>query len=247
MKENVTIDQFNRLMEKYRLTEPLPPHVRRHLRKSKRRQFIIILKRTSGYSALFVLISNVFFTLKKFGMAITIVKSAIIIVAAALLTAGAVTMAVYFLVLQNVPDPEAVTGVRDSVIGTEDRDRALKDEPPAEPMSVIEDRIGIQAFSGVNLPVDRATGISDRIAGELSALLGESRVINLRVGRGEKRSGMILLGTVEESNGSFSIIARVVNVKDSVILFYDKETAASEGDIDGACGRLAKKIYSAIK
>lgn len=58
---------------------------------------------------------------------------------------------------------------------------------------------------------------------------------------------MMLLGSVETADRGYSITARVVSVKDSRILFYDSETAVSEQDMDGACDRLAKKIYAAIK
>ncbi len=249
MKENPTIEQFNRVMEKYRLTEPLPAEVQRHIRINKRRQFNRTLKRTSGYSALFALISNLFFTLKKYGIGITIVKSAIILGVIALLTAGTVTTALYFLVLQKVPDPQAVIKARERITGTTGQDPAVmgEDKNPPESAAVIEDRLGVQAFSGVNLPVSRAAGISDRIASSLSALRGENRVVNIRFGRGGKKSGMMLLGSVEAGDGSYSITARVVNVKDSRILFYDSERAGSEQDIDGACDRLAKRIFAAIK
>ncbi len=249
MKESINIDQFNRVMEKYRLVEPLTADVQRHLRKSKRRQFNRTLKRTSGYSALFLFISNVFFTLKKYGIAITIVKSAILIGIVALLTAGVVSTALYFLVLQNVPDPEVVSKARDRVTGNAGQDSTADNEEDslAEPAVVIEDRLGVQPFTGVNLPVTRTTGVSDRMAQSLAALRGGSRVINLRFGRGGKKSGLMLLGSVEPADGSYSITARVVSVKDSRILFYDSETAASEQDLDSACDRLAKRIFSAIK
>jgi len=153
MKDNTTIEQFNRVMEKYRFTEPLPAEVQRHLRRNKRRQFNRTLKRTSGYSALFALISNLFFTLKKYGIAITIVKSAILIGIVALLTAGAVSTALYFLLLQKVPDPEVIMKARERITDTNGGDPASGDEDlPKEPAAVIEDRFGVQAVTGVNLP-----------------------------------------------------------------------------------------------
>jgi hypothetical protein len=249
MRENRTIEQFNRVMEKYRFVEPLPADVQHHLRKSKRRQFNRTLKRTSGYSALFALISNLFFTLKKYGIAITITKSAILLGIAALLTAAAASTALYFLVLQKVPDPDVITKARERVTGTLEQDSALKESTdyPAEPAAVIEDRLGVQAFTGINLPDNRVAVVTDRMARSLAALRGGDRVVNLRLGRGGKKSGMMLLGSVESSDGSFSITARVVSVKDSRILFYDTETAGSEQDINGACSRLADKIYNTIK
>ena len=124
----------------------------------------------------------------------------------------------------------------------------VRDEDfPAEPAAVIEDRVGVQASTGVNLPVSRASGVSDSLARSLAALRGGDRVVNLRFGRAGKKSGMMLLGSVESADGAYSITARVVSVKDSRILFYDSETAVSEQDLDGACDRLAKKIFAAIQ
>jgi hypothetical protein len=248
MKENAAIALFNDVMRKYRLVEPVPAAVQRHIRVNKRKQFNEIFKRTSGYSLLFVLVSTIYFTLKRLGVAISITKSAVILAVLSLLTAGAVTVAVYWavagsdsrVILDKAPERAAAPAGRD--VGVEKEEKDL-----VEPAAIIEDRVGIQSFTAISMPASKASEVSDRLANSLSSLRGGERVVNLRYGRGGKKSGMMVFGTVEPAGEGYSVTVRVVNVKDSRILFYDSETAVSAQDVDGACQRLARKIYGVIK
>jgi hypothetical protein len=248
MITNETLEQFSQVMLKYRFTEPLPEDVRRHLRTSKRRQFNLTMKRIGGYSTLFALVANLFFVLKRFGLGVTIVKSAILLGIAVMTTAGFFALTVYWVAFRGAPDPAALNGARERAVGiVSERAVPQVEEAAQEPAAVIEDRIGVQAFSATNLPYSRAAGVSDRLVRGLAGLRGGDRVVNLRFGRGGKKSGMMLLGSVEDAGGVYVITARVVSVKDSRILFYDSETVRSEDLLEGACDRLANKIYSAIK
>lgn len=249
MKNNASVKQFGQVMQKYRLADPVPAEVQRHIRDYKRRQFNKTLRRTAGYSSLFVLISNLFFTLRRYGLSITIAKSAILLGVLTMLTAAAFTTVLYWFVLKKVPDPKIVTKTADHVAREMGGESGTTDnsDTPSEPPAVIEDRLGVQAFTGVNVPGATAAGVSDRVAKDLAALRGGERVVNLRYGRGNRKSGMMLFGNVESADGGFTITARVVSIKDSRILFYDSEGAVSEQDIDSACGRLAKKIYDKIQ
>ncbi len=247
MNESPNILLFGEVLHKYRFTEPAPADIQHFIRENKRKQFQKIMKRTAGYSVLFALISHMFFTIRKYGIAITIVKSAILLGVLSLITAAAVTTGVYLFVVRGAQDAvmapamEFIRGaVREGNAG--DHDDYLK-EPPA----VIEDRLGIQPFAGVHMPDARAARLSDRMAKTLSSLRGNDRVVNLRLGRGGRKSGMMLFGSVESSAGTWIVSARVASVKDSRILFYDTETAGSEPDLEGACDRLARRIYDAIR
>lgn len=243
MKENPNIAVLGEVLLKYRFVEPAPVEVQRHIRKIKRKQFQVIMKRTAGYTLLFSLISNIFLALKKYGIGITIVKSAVLLGIITLMTAGAVTTGVYFFMVRDVPDNKTI-GVMDVI---REAAPAVLSDGAKEPPAVIEDRLGVQPFAGIQYPAVQAARASDRIAKSLAALRGDDRVVNLRFGREGKKSGMMLFGSVELSGGTYIVTARVASVKDSRILFYDMETAGTDAEVEGACDRLARKIYEKIR
>jgi len=243
MRESPNIALLGEVMEKYRLAEPVQTDVQRHIGIIKRAQFQKILKRTAGYSLFFALVSNIFFTLKKYGLGITIVKSAILLGIVTLVTAAAVTTGIYFLVARDIP-PEKQLNVLEIMT---DAVSVGPSEDPQEPPAIIEDRVGIQPFTGIDFPAAGAARFSDRMARSLAALRGPDRVVNLRLGRGGRKSGMMLFGAVESAGGAHTVTVRVASVKDSRILFYDSETVQSEAELESACDRLAKKVYEKIR
>lgn len=246
MKHDATIGLFEEVLLKYRLVEPVPPVVHDHIRKEKGRQFKRTLRRAGGYSVLFAMVSDLFFALKKLGLPVTIVKSAAILGILAALGAVSVTSGIYLLVTGLAKPPAAIREVPRTLPG---KQGGAGDEAreAAEPMEVIEDRIGVRPFQAVDLAEARAIGLSDRIAGRLARLRGGDRVINLRHGRRGKKSGMMLFGTVEHVEGMYTVTARVVNVGDARILFYDTETVATEDEFEAAGDRLAEKIYNSLR
>ncbi|MBN2159687.1 MAG: hypothetical protein JW807_09845 [Spirochaetes bacterium] len=245
MKNDALVALFGEVMLKYRLSEPASVEVKTHIRREKRRQFKKTLKRAGAYSIIFALISDLFFTLKKAGLPVTIVKSAVILVIVAALMTASVVSGVYLLMTR----PYGATETRrDGTAAVDNTVAPVSEEYEVrEPPKVIEDRIGVSPFTAVNISGSRANVVSDRIAESLADLRGRDRVLNLRHGRGGKKSGMMLFGAVENVEGVFTITARVVSVKDSRILFYDTEIAGSEADIGPAADRIAKRIFDQFR
>ena len=253
MKEDANVSKFNRVLLKYRFVEPVPPEVRRHIRLNKGRQFGITLKRAGAYSILFALISHLFFTLRKYGIGITIVKSALLLGILSLFTAAIITTGVYWFVIRSSPESPLYKEIDDSIgsIGSIIEKPATTAAPEekdiVESPAVIENRIGVQPFHAENCPAALALSASDRMAGTLSSLRGRELVLNLRTGRAGRKSGMMLFGSVDFLEGAYTVTARVVSVKDSRILYYDSEIAGTENDIQAACDRLSRKIFEKIK
>lgn len=250
MKENANISKFNEVLVKYRFVEPVPVEVRHHVRMNKGKQFRKTLKRAGASSLIFALISYVYFTLKRYGIGVTIVKSALILGILSLFTAAAITTGVYWFVMRQGPENALSREIDETIGGIIEKTGAASEQDGkdiVEPAAVIEDRLGVQPFRGENCPGERALTASDRIAGTLASLRGGKRVINLRMGRAGRKSGMMLFGTVEFLEGAYTVTARVVSVKDSRILYYDSEIAGSEEEIGAACDRLSRKIYERIQ
>lgn len=245
MKNDALVALFGELLLKYRFVEPASSEVKEHIRREKRRQFKKTLRRAGGYTIIFGLIADLFFRLKRAGIPATIVKSAVILGILATLMTASVVSGVYLLLTRYFDATDIMRN------GTTAVDKAVapvgeKNEVIEAP-KVIEDRIGVKAFTAVNLPGTRAIAVSDSIAKSLAGLRGRDRVLNLRYGRGGKKSGMMLFGAVEEVEGVYTITVRVVSVKDSRILFYDVETAKSESEIGVAADRMAQRIFEQFR
>jgi hypothetical protein len=250
MKKNPDIKKFNQLLHKYQFADPLSSDIQGMLRYSKSKQFKKTFKRTTGYSVIFAILAGLYFRIKRMGIPVTIMKSAILAGLASIIIIAAVTTGIYWLFIKDQA-------------GTMIKQEMLREHPSAsgsniyirkgdvrdviETTAVIDDRIGVQTFSAINLPAEQAEQVSDRMASILSELRGSDRVINLRLGRGGKKSGMMLFGSLELVEGSYTFTARLVSIKDSKIIFYDTEIIKSVNDIDEACDRLARKIYSRVK
>lgn len=254
MSSDKTIEIFNRVLEKYRLTEPTPVEVRRRAARAKSKQFSVILKRAGGYSIIFALVAKLFFALKRMGLAVTVVQSAVIITLLSVLSAGGLSTGAWLLfksrmTLETKPDAlpaERREAATESALPGQSTP-ADEETPAAEPADVIEDRLGVQPFVAVNSSGAEAGQAADAMASVLAGLRGANRVVNYRTGQKWKKSGLMLMGSLERAEAGYTLTARVVNVRDSRILFYDTEMATTAADIQGACERLAQRIYGKIR
>ena len=239
---------LEKLLIQFRFTRPIPAEVRNRIKENKKRQFVLILKKTGGYSLVFGLVASLFFTLKKLGVGITIIKSALILTvsataAATLITAGIYTSVKYLT--QHKNKENACLDITDKKASFTIKDEA---EPflTTDPAAVIAQRIGIQVFTAVNTDKALSPAVTDAIAEELMRLRGKNYTVNIRKSTNTKRYRMMLIGSVEQRGSSLAITARVSDVDDSKILFYASEPVSSADRTDAACKVLARKIAQAF-
>jgi hypothetical protein len=238
-------EQFEKLMSKFRFTRPVPPEVRRRISSSKKKQFRTILKKTGGYSISFGIIASLFFSLKKLGMGVSIVKTAIILASVTAAATVLIVAGVYTTVKRIDKDEKREVGVLET-----DKQVAQpveqKDAEPVDSSESVAGRIGVRVFAADNADKNMSITVTDAIADELALLRGEEFTLNIRKSNDEKRYRMMLVGSVEQRDGVFMITARVSDVRDSRVLFYASEEAASPGDITAACRSIARKIAQSI-
>ena len=243
------IEQFNRVLDRMGFVEPASPELQEYIRKVKLKQFRKTLKRTRAYSVAFALVTYIYFTLKKMGIGITIYKSAVILALGSSITAASIGAGAYFAVkklsapAEEIRIEKILQEEKIAAPGTESiKKETAAAQSPADTLEKIRKRIGVQPFDSANVDGSMAGRVTDMIAEGLIALRGIDYVVNGRKQKKEKRSGMVLKGSVEFLNGVYTVTAKVVDVQSLKVVYYTSETAASEGDIDGACARIAKKI-----
>ncbi len=240
------IEQFSRVLDRLGFAEPAPPELQEYIRKVKRRQFRKTLKRTGAYSLVFILISYIYFTLKKIGISVTIYKSAAILALGSSITAVSIGAGAYFAAKKIIAPAEEI---KIEKIQQEENVTAavpvpVKKEPDnADTLENIRKRIGVQPFDAANADVSMSVRVTDMIAAGLAALRGADYVVNTRREKSGKRTGMLLKGSVEFLNGEYTLTAKVVDVQTLKVIYYTSETAATENDIDSACSKIAEKIF----
>lgn len=239
------IEQFEKLMSKFRFTRPVPLEVRRRISSSKKKQFRTILKKTGGYSVSFGIIASLFFSLKKLGMGVSIIKTAIILASVTAASVVLIATGVYTTVKHIDRDEKRETGVLET--GQLDVQPAEEnDSEPADSPEAIASRIAVRVFTADNADKNMSVTVTDAVADELALLRGKDFTLNIRKSNDEKRYRMILVGSVEQRDSVFMITARVSDVRDSRVIFYASEEAASPGDITAACKSIARKIAQSI-
>ncbi len=241
-------EQLEKLLRKFRFDRPVEPGVRERISRNKKRQFTAIMKKTGGYTFSFGIVASLFFALKKLGLGVSIVKTALIMAAATTAAATLIAVGVYTAVTQmNDSDKK-----NDSHIKTEKQVPELVKKNDLSPVlqddsrDAISCRIGIQLFNAAAADKKMAIAVTDIVARELAAARGGEYTVNMRKGVGGKRYGMILVGSVDRHDGAYTITARVSDVRDSRVIFYASEKVLSTEDVAAACKSIARKITRSI-
>lgn len=241
------LEQFGRVLDRMGFAEPAPPELQEYIRKIKRSQFRKTLKRTGAYSFTFALVSYIYFTVKKMGISITIYKSAAILALSSTITAVSIGAGAYFAVKKITAPKEEIKiekVLQEEQIALPASEPAKKNGDSADTLEKIRKRIRVKSFDSANVDGAMSGRVTDAIAGGLASLRGIDYVVNSRKEKSGKRTGMVLKGSVEYLNGIYTVTAKVIDVTTARVLFYTSESSASEDDIDGACGKIAKKIAS---
>jgi len=243
--------QFAEVLKRYGFVEPILPEVQMHIRDIKREQFVQTLKKAGGYSFIFGIITSVFFAIKKMGVGTTIVKSALLVFASAVISLTILSSGIYLSYKYITAPEEKTEEKREDVVQSGDagidkriiREKKTRREIPEGVML-----LGVQPFVAVNVEGRIALLAADTITEKLVELRGSSRVINMRRRRREGRKiGLMLLGSVEDLEGTYTVTAKVVSVSDSKIVFYTSEVVHSIDEIPEACTKIAGRISGIIR
>lgn len=242
--------QFAEVLKRYGFVEPILPEVQMYIRDIKREQFIRTLKKAGGYSFIFGIITSVFFAIKKMGVGTTIVKSALLVFASAVISLTILSSGIYLSFKYITAFEEKKEEKREDAVQSGDagidkriiREKKTRREIPEGVML-----LGVQPFVAVNVEGRIALLAADTIAEKLVELRGSSRVINMRRRREGRKIGLMLLGSVEDLEGTYTVTAKVVSVSDSKIVFYTSEIVHSIDEIPAACTKIAGRISGIIR
>lgn len=242
---------LRQVLEKLRLTRPVPAETRARILATKGERFRSTLRRTGDYTVVFGAVAWFFFLLRRFGIGISITGSAVILALITASLATAVSTGAYFAAFRTeLPPPGSIEKKEGMMIPPSpatERTAAKGAAPDAasEDLDVVRNRSGVTLFTAAGAERDVALKVTDAVTRELASLKGSDRIVSLRLGR--KKVGRMILGSVEKIEGSYTITARVVGVGDSKIISFASESAATRDDLEMASRKIARELARNIE
>lgn len=251
-------NKLNQVIDKLKLSQPVPDNIQKHIREVKKQEFIKTLKKAGGYSTCFGLISYVFFSTKKLGIGFSIIQTTIALSLGATIVIATVSSGIYYSVkyLSNpiietiekqLPEKTGINENSGQSILEDKKTINTITQKSAEKKAKTRNMIGIQQFNAENLDNNIATNITDTIAKNLSKKHKNGNVLNLRTDKNNTQVDKMLIGTVEQFENSYTINVRLVDVKKSKIIFFTSETVESKEEINSACKRISEIIAKKVK
>ncbi len=238
---------FQRLMSKYRFSEPVPLDMQKYINSTSKRALKSSLKSLQNYSAPYGAVINTYYAVKKLGAkpSLAIAKA----ITAAVYAALSATIAAAALYISADHAQKTVT-IEPATVKTEIME-PIKKTAAADETQIIKKvkfRIGINRFEANNIDRGTAGKVTDSIKSRLISTLGEDHVLDLRDGRKQTASvNMMLTGSVGKFGDTIFISAKVINVEKSNVLVAVNERVRPGKKINRVCSDIAKKISNEIK
>jgi len=241
---------LRQVLEKFRLTRPVPAELRARILATKGPRFREALRRTGDYTPLFGAAAWLFFLLRRFGIGVSVAGSAVILAVTAVTLATAVSAGAYFAAVRTAPPlPGSVEKSEGAMIPVPATVHpAAKDaapDPAPEDPDVVRNRSGVALFTAAGAERETVLKVTDTVARELAQLMGNEKIVSLRLGR--RKVGRMILGSVEKLEGTYTITARVVGVADSKIISFVTESAATKDELEEACRKIAHELARHIE
>lgn len=232
-------DPIRELLKKYKLDRPLPDGQKNRLGSIRKKSMISILRKRGKYSPFVLIVVWFFFWIKRFGVSLSLGKSAVVVFTAIIITMGAVATSAYYavnLLLKEEIKTERIKQDVNKNAGPE----AASGREAAHRYQIV---IGSFEFD----PEIGATGrqINNSIRYELIRIKGGNTVAPPGV-PGTVAIKNILVGSIIKLDKTYRITAKIIDRSTSRVIYLVSESADSTQDIPRACRALSEKIAAKI-
>ncbi len=241
---------LNSVIKKYELADPLPAEVRAFMEKSRREGLVNILRQDAPRAIMVTAAVSFFLWIKKFGVTVSIVKSAVAVTAAAAIGAGAVTAAgVYGTVKVTRYLSSDNSGVKTiEVTGTETS--ALQDNTDLTLPRVLYYDL---AVSPVEMDSDVPGVLQEYthvVIDELRKVNGEHSAISIDLLDSNHKSdrvlGLSIIKLDDNPASEYRVSAKIINSRNSQVIKHISRTVRSESEIPGSLRSLAVKVSAGL-
>lgn len=240
MKNDIKI--LKALLDKYRVSRPLPDEVQNHSLKNKRKNLIAILKKLKIYSPVFSLILSVFFFFKQFGITLSLLQSYVVlfiisVTATVTLAAGGYATA-KILMINETKSHHMDSSVGDVKKSSEDKKINLSDAKKSS-ITVKGNIVYFQPLINNGADKGIVDNITNNIKSEIIKLKGKDKV-SFHSSPGISK--ILLTGSVEKLDNFYMITLRVTNRMNRRIIFASSWEIKSENEMLPVCKKIARDI-----
>ncbi|HPO46176.1 MAG TPA: hypothetical protein PK875_10315 [Spirochaetota bacterium] len=246
MRDEIQILQD--LLDKYKVTRPVPAGIQREIYAHKRRNFVAIMKKLGRYTPLLGAFLFVYFLVRRLGFIATLKQCGVILVTASVLTVAGISAGTYMIIkhaadkapstidLQNDKD-ESVN--RNSLVkhGQEAPGQAIEMKETPPPLREVKNVIMFQPFEGVGISAGEAARVSAAVQDELVRLRGQNNIISAVSGTTDATKRLLLVGTVRRMGANYAVTAKIIDRVTGRIHYAATEEAVAE-----TLARVSKKI-----
>lgn len=239
-------DILKDVLKKFKLDRSLPVEVQKEMLEAKKNTFILILKRFGKYSFFMMMVVWLFYKVKKYGLVLSLAKSAYMIVVSIAMLVALISVGSYAAVKYiSFPDMPQIKELQKEIktdnkhkTGKQYKKKIKKQAP------VISYKLGILPFSHYQqhqLSVKAANIIRNNLM-----LLKGKNAAALVYNANKNNTPKVLVGSIVELAGSYKITVKVVDSKNSAVLLYVSEQMQSKQDLNNICKIIASKIAKKI-
>jgi len=238
------------VINKYELDEPVPTDARLAMEKSRRENLVTILKKDAGNIIFISAVVTFFLWIKKFGISLSIAKSAAVLTAAAIIGGSVITVAGVYTARKvirhvssekyKVENPAAVNTVQEKK-SDEATQEVLHYSVAVEPVE-IDDPANrrhqeytqkiIQKLRNIHGP-KAALGIN-----KLDQFHKADKILSVSIIRLKDKSDS------DPSKSIYRVSAKIINYSNSQVLLHLSVIADGESSIPDSLSQLAEKISS---
>ncbi len=239
MNTNINIQNFSRVMDKYKFIRPIPPAMQSDVIAAGQKDLKLIYKRFGRYGIIFAVLLFMYNQLGRAGFSVTFFKCKIILAAMAALIATAGIYSTAKIAQHYIKQP-----VIDESAGTQEN---LYDRPSPslkEKQATLPYIIGIDAFRGADEAL--TVIVTDKIFKNLQNILGEDKIT--RLGNTNRRKlPRVIDGSVRKLGDGHNIIIKIVNITTAKTEFAATEKFRTEAEVDEACRRISERIAVSLR
>ncbi len=240
------------LLDKYKVTRPVPAGVRRDILAHKRRNFVSIMKKLDRYSPFLGAFLFIYFLLRKLGIIATLKQCGIILAVTVALTVAGISTGAYLVIKHALDTPSPIEMHKEKTgdnslqkIKNEAKSQPTDDftSPPLQDVKTV---IVFQPFDGMNASTGEISQVSGTIQNELTRIRGSKNIISTQAGVTKASTNLLLIGTVRKMGAAYAITAKVIDRDSGKIHFAATEEARTD-TLTSVSKKLAKEISDNIE
>ncbi len=241
---------YEKLLEKYGISAPLQEKKKNEVLTRKRSLYKKVMKRKGAYGIVIAVVSYIFFSLRRKGMRISFIQSAVITAAAAALLTLSAAGGFYFLIKRikapGIEEIKTVEQKEENKLDIEKPGRAVTEHKEISPGD--HQTLHVKKQTIRYSPLKAGKDLSKEAALLTGKIIAHLKMQNRNLSvipAGSKQGGtpdMILIGSLEPEGKSYTVNTKLVDMKSTKVLFMNYYTVPLNGDPDKSAEIIAKSL-----